>query len=1186
MNIVRDRVVADHYGFMTHNINKRKKKIKQNYKKGLLIYDDLKNTINQMAIKHPVLMSNIIDHKYENIKKMYLGGGSTNSKKIIDNIDNLRNKIETLKTINTASVKKNVNRLIDDLNKILRTLGDMPNKELILNEDTMLSNVDTLISSLKNVNINDGSSIIENTKCRYEISDGKTQSDYTVIKNIVTGKLKEYVSLISNNDIDISNILNSITDINDTEHTLPDIKYNEHTINSTEIQNNINIQLTNLNTLNNNMNEFIQTIRDFMGEHKNITIGPNAFKSDINQSDITKTLYNKIFRLDTDMSTMLDIKSELDIKDIQRDIMLLYDPLFNNGEHKHNRGGSATITTTLFLSEVNTYITLKNKWIKSMSKFDELYKKYNKLYIDMYIYYRYLILILTNKLLEKDYVIYRYINQGLILFYRRILEKLVNDFDSGNNNKQMFIHIQKHYKIVVKRLFSFMTFLNTQYEGKDIKSFIDIQDVSNNYTILRNDFILFNQFKNILEIYNESELNKITIYARINNNGNKPVEEIFTKEGDNLLVYDESMCKTEENAEEKKDKIKFTEVFDKTLPNPSDLSLYMTLSSSINKGKSTSIVTYGYSGTGKTYTLFGKVDSDDKTENVNGILQSTLAHINGITQIKIRVFELYGKGIPYTFYWKTDNGNHNISHNLFTYTLDPDVKGSKSVLIPKSHINKIEPNKFKAYIDDTSSYTTVSKSNMDYFHNFSETVHAIDKIRYDNKRIVPTPNNPESSRSVIIYDFEIQINNDKDVTFLIIDLPGRENIEATYITPYLNNPVIQELLEGNDTTLNELKMILTCMPLNPMGLASFAEDIIIKYIQENKKEMLEAPFFDTHKINKSGASLSKIINYNNEEFGVRGNIYGSIMGQAPDNNKLKQRKKIVALFLMSDLIEKRDFDTIGKIYTGILAKKINDHITKKVTGDVKADLIAKLINTGFKNIKKEQPQTVEALQNYIKYDYIDTPFEGIYINENIMGIVKYLTTQLVIEQDIDNILEEYKQDAKKLDKDTQRNIARTWIGSKSWFSTYFNVTKEQIEKEPVKERKTQLKKRNAYVEKKHAEKMELLYTSFGIDDEDKSQYKFLFDAEYNYEPTSIVEQQKLLNNNYKPEKIFNFENPIIENVLQKYIGVAGTGIDNFKFFYLFGNYNKDDPKTKLNCENQAKLLATTKNFITAITNDN
>jgi hypothetical protein len=68
--------------------------------------------------------------------------------------------------------------------------------------------------------------------------------------------------------------------------------------------------------------------------------------------------------------------------------------------------------------------------------------------------------------------------------------------------------------------------------------------------------------------------------------------------------------------------------------------------------------------------------------------------------------------------------------------------------------------------------------------NFQKIINDIDTIRESKGRIKKTRNNIKSSRSIMIFDFKIKIKEtgnyeDDYVNFVIIDLPGKENIKET-----------------------------------------------------------------------------------------------------------------------------------------------------------------------------------------------------------------------------------------------------------------------------------------------------------------------------------------------------------------------------------------------------------------------
>ena len=162
------------------------------------------------------------------------------------------------------------------------------------------------------------------------------------------------------------------------------------------------------------------------------------------------------------------------------------------------------------------------------------------------------------------------------------------------------------------------------------------------------------------------------------------------------------------------------------------------------------------------------------------------------------------------------------------------------------------------------------------------------------------------------------------------------------------------------------------------------------------------------------------------------------------------------------------------------------------------------------------------------------PFEGIYINENIIGLIKVLSK---------NVMEKSSEEIDKF-----------------------------IKKQSVKsfeEQKNQIRKRNF-----------ILYQQNGI----------LGDEWENVYRTSSVMNDILKDNisGYSAQKIFNYDKPFIEDIimiymkerkvkLSKYREINITNINDFKVFYLFSN---NDMLKK--CSHQWNLLENTIPFIETI----
>jgi len=98
---------------------------------------------------------------------------------------------------------------------------------------------------------------------------------------------------------------------------------------------------------------------------------------------------------------------------------------------------------------------------------------------------------------------------------------------------------------------------------------------------------------------------------------------------------------------------KFNYVFsNEKTPDNSSVGMFMSIPSKLSMGNGFMLLTFGYSGTGKTVTVFG--NKDFKTNVFNqGVLQTALSEVEKEEDSKIlfRSYEMYGIGLPYASYW-------------------------------------------------------------------------------------------------------------------------------------------------------------------------------------------------------------------------------------------------------------------------------------------------------------------------------------------------------------------------------------------------------------------------------------------------------------------------------------------------------------------------------------------------------
>lgn len=848
---------------------------------------------------------------------------------------------------------------------------------------------------------------------------------------------------------------------------------------------------------------------------------------------------------------LLSIKDIENFENIKTDdkFKQIYDPDFT----KKIGGGDENIFEQ-FQEKMEWY----NGWKKTLNQ--EI-KKYNLFYINFIIHSYFLTLVSTNQLFTSYYVIYKYMNRGILMFYQRILEGIIEKMKRSNLTPEI-LYLKKYHFITIFVLKNFIDSLINLIKDKD--QIIDIDKCGERE---KNCFTLLNYFKNILESYNEIFQSKITIWSRINNIGKTNIDK-------NVFVSDmELKINSEEKADPKIMKVfkerctdlgveeinnyKFTEVFDSTnFTENGDISKYMTLDAQLSKGKGVALMTYGYSGTGKTYTLFGK-----SSENKDGLLQSTLDGVIGLKKVNFRLFEVYGYGLSFSSYWKSEVNPRislldKIKHEVIKYNLnlgDNEIKVFNNEKISGANIKK--------FINDTTTYLEIDGLRAtEIFKNFDNFIDSIDSIRMKDGRIRDTPNNIVSSRSILIYDFQLDIGLEKPVTFLIVDLPGREEIAQTYINPIFDTDLFKQALGQN---LNKVKMLIATMALNPIALPIFYPDFYKEFNKEQanfKKEILTTPIqmkfqtdngeisgdftFQEERINPksehntTGEYFEVLTNYS---VSIKNNTIAGLGYKSINVNKT-QYESLLGFHLINRYLKLNKFDELKKIYKIIIDKEINIKIKNYINTINKNELLDYLKDIKFKGEKSAkveltgiEAQDREKIIELLNFDYILTPYEGIYINENIIGLIQYLSSKLV------------KTDSKSLnieEQDTKLNFNYLQALSRVWLASESN------------------KKGNLHER----------YKSFGINN------NFLFKENLTFNEEALETEYEELIKIYRSDNIFNKEKPIITDILDKYI----SEINDYKVFYLFGNYANDEA-TQFKCKHQIKLLENTKDFIEIIT---
>jgi len=539
--------------------------------------------------------------------------------------------------------------------------------------------------------------------------------------------------------------------------------------------------------------------------------------------------------------------------------------------------------------------------------------------------------------------------------------------------------------------------------------------------------------------------------------------------------------------------IKFKRIYDsEKFPDASVISNYMSLASNIMQGNGTMLMTYGYSGTGKSFTMFGKSTGGD---NIQGILQSTLQSFSN--KIYFRTYEIYGLGTRFNSYWNPQNcatgdcptiscdiGDYVyqmvIHHKLKLAGKEIEDEGSVPILNqhdmlayimemvkPEKTVHPMQTDMRRGYIDapdvapdpvklnnnrnaeftnllnpgdqkfKDSVFLQISK---DQFEKFDQIVKKIDAQRkkgVTNKymdeqtfhQIKSTLNNPESSRSILVYEFQIEVKiGDKFVfvPFIIYDLPGKEELVKTYIgddkidkakydertkepkdegvTPavFIDFPEDTKIGTGIDAKLIKDKKITLAM--NPYLIPAYVSNTILDKIIASlsaldkkldpdwlahfftKKVLDNNEFVNTHLVKVSRAfatnnmdiatmfKATKVINF--ETYFDQNNLDPAILD-------ITDRASLIFNIGLVEYMSENDATVRQKV----LKRYFLMLLIWKLMQYKAIDIIVLIIEAAADEPDSWKKENIHAF------------FEALYINENVVGLIQYLISQVMNKPD-------------------------------------------------------------------------------------------------------------------------------------------------------------------------------------------
>jgi hypothetical protein len=228
----------------------------------------------------------------------------------------------------------------------------------------------------------------------------------------------------------------------------------------------------------------------------------------------------------------------------------------------------------------------------------------------------------------------------------------------------------------------------------------------------------------------------------------------------------------------------------------------------VEDGYSIVLFGYGYSGSGKSFTLLG-------SNRIPGLVHYGLSNLQNVQNIKLKyLFEQYYRAVDVNFA-KVRGSIHNLIREvpqMREYAKDERTEFGRVV---PANIN-VDALK----VEDLFALTEV-----------------IDNYRVDKGRIRKTPNNPVSSRSHLYFVFEVTFTTGKVGYVTIVDTAGRESPVEIFNT----------FLNGERTKLASI--------MSPAG----GETAIAKY----KRESLDPEYTPSHilEVLREGFYINETINH-------------------------------------------------------------------------------------------------------------------------------------------------------------------------------------------------------------------------------------------------------------------------------------------------------------------------------------
>jgi hypothetical protein len=585
----------------------------------------------------------------------------------------------------------------------------------------------------------------------------------------------------------------------------------------------------------------------------------------------------------------------------------------------------------VLFSYINIIFSHMNKLTKYYDQFKTIYLEnirnvYDKNHI-LHLLYKY-----TN--LEDFFI--KYFNNMEIIFDKKIYATFVQPPtfelpDSGITITNWYM--TDHFKyfdpndIINKYLNSVIN--DKKIIDIDLKKNLLIENLSyNDESSFYYGLKLFSILQPLIDSYITDKLSTVEVLKllRINdindiNNNTPELDQVFKKGERNgrdiLTINNTQSCKVLIGDEEKiykrkygidlnfKDLIEnynFTQpIFDQSYKTNSLVARNTGIHRFLSKGKNILTFGIGYSGIGKSYTLFG----DTKKQHL-GIVQEMFKLIKNLNNIQIRVYEIHGMASPYSSLWNTDTVPVKYSY----YNLnDKDYK-----------------------LEDTNFHSIIRGNHFipkdtDFLLKFSDHIKKIEDTRKQNNLILANINNPVSSRGILVIDikgFADTIPFQKT----IFDLPGKEDIKHTYNKIKVKNIDISNTIFSNfwsHTTFDEVFKTLITNPILICFIPSLSK-VFVEYCNEGNILSLSDSGYYIYILNDEPVTIRL---YTLKQLDTNKSDIKTFVGLNSEDKYICFK----ALHYMCFLIYNNHFDMIISFFQDNVCEKQSDYDTNKMNKD-------------------------------------------------------------------------------------------------------------------------------------------------------------------------------------------------------------------------------------------------------------